>query len=175
MRILIAALAALVLLAGRPALAQAYAALGGDNGGVSAGPGLLLISGKNGAGSHQSVLVPTLDLSGLSHALAWQVFYSLGNGPTLIGGAADYIFAGSGDDCAACANSAWWFGAGPSVIHLEDIFANAAGVNKIGESIDEGLNLGGGWTSHSWDLEARAHYLFQDKMLIVQASVNKRF
>lgn len=169
-------LAALVLLGwSNSALASGYAALGGDAGGVSAGPGLLLISGKNSAGTQQNVIIPTLDLSGLSHTLAWQVFYSVGNGPTVIGGAADFILAGSGDNGPACPDHAWWFGGGPSVIHLEDIFANAAGVNTIGESINEGLNLGTGWTGRHWNFEGRAHYLFQDRMLIVQADVERRF
>jgi len=65
-------------------MASGYAALDDDAGGLHVGAGALLIHGKNAAGSQQSVTIPTINLGALTDAWAWQVFYSVGNGPTVI-------------------------------------------------------------------------------------------
>jgi hypothetical protein len=172
MRLMLVMACGLLVCLCQPARAQAYAALDTDSG-LSAGPGALLLHGKNAAGSQQNVVIATIDLAGIRRAWAWQVFYSYSSGPTVFGGSADYILAGA-DDCAD-GDETWWIGAGPSIIHLEDVFADAAGVNTIGESINEGFNIGAGWRKHDWSLEGRAHYLIQDKIVAVQANVNYRF
>jgi hypothetical protein len=163
------------MLGGQSALAAGYAALGPDSGGSwSAGVGGLFLSGSGPGGGHQTDVIPTVNISGLCEAWAWQVFYAFGSGANCIGGNADYILADNFDACATCpqGDGTWWFGAGATVMQLQDVFESAAG--KI-DNVDYGPNLGFGYAWNRWSLQLYAHYMVNDQVLAAQANVNYNF
>jgi hypothetical protein len=158
------------------AMASGYAALG-DNNDLAVGFGGLYLSGDNATGDNSSEFLPTVNISGIADTWAWQAFYAFGDPATAFGGSVDYILASNFDECAECPddnNGTWWFGIGPSAIHYESLFEDAAGAGGVGCSCFGG-NLGFGWIMDNWNLQLYAHYLIEEEVLGFQASANYKF
>jgi hypothetical protein len=172
------AFAALLLVAGILCTNSAwadYSALG-DGSDIAIGAGGIYLRGDDATGASQSEFLPTVNISGLADSWAWQAFYAFGDPATAFGGTVDYIVATNWGECAECPDDCgtWWFGVGPTVISYTDLFSDAAGANGM-DCTCYGANLGFGWMCDSWNFQLYAHYLVNEEVMGVQASVNYNF
>ncbi|MCH7472400.1 hypothetical protein IIA79_05555 [bacterium] len=171
-----AAVALVVLLWSTLAYAQSYAALADEEHGPYLGVGGLFFSQDSVDGNGDET-VTTVSLSGLSHYLAWQIFYGFGDGDAnAYGGSLDYIFAssfGNSDSFLNPSKEMWWFGVGPSIIAMQNLFLSGVesgeGISVGGTDTELGGNLGFGYMWHTWGMSVYAHYLFGPEMLVWQA------
>ena len=149
-----------------------YSALDDQNEfGPAVGLGGLILSGDDTAGGNQSDFVPTLNISGLSDWLAYQVYFGLDSDVDVWGFDLDYILADNFDECAPCAGAggSWWFGAGPSYIDYSNLF-NDSGSGISGSGI--GANLGFGYIWDQWSFNIYADYFFDESAFGLMGSIN---
>jgi hypothetical protein len=127
------------------------------------GVGGIIISGDNGAGDSDDTILPTVNLTGITEYLAWQVFYGFNSDTSVIGGNVDYIVANNFDECFTCPGQGmWWFGIGPSFIDATDLYFDE---NDPSAAIDDsyfGGNLGFGYMWEDWAINLYAH-IFEDQ------------
>lgn len=162
-KLLTAVVIATLVLWANLAWAEDYAGLG-DNPweGLQVGAGGIYFSGDDNAtpSNSGSEFVPTVNLAGLTDMLAWQVFYGFGSDSTVMGGNVDYIIANNFDECFTCPTmGTWWFGAGPSIVDVKDLYFDAADANAALDDTLIGGNLGFGYNYNEWSFNMYAHYL----------------
>jgi len=144
--------------------------------GVTAGAGGIYFSGDNGATPSESSteFVPTVNLAGLTDMLAWQVFYGFGTDTTVWGGNVDYIVASNFKKCFTCPGTGtWWFGVGPSLIDVNDLYADDAVPAAAVSDTLFGGNLGFGYNMGQWGFNMFAHLL--DGQMALQGSIVYNF
>lgn len=178
MRKLVGALAVTAaLMWGTTAFAGDYSAL--DDSGVfgpSVGLGAIVFSGDNGAGGSDTQFVPTINISGITDMIAWQVFYGSDSDTSTFGGSADYILASNFDECATCPeNGIYWFGAGLSLIDYSDLFFDGATATAAVSDTEFGVNVGGGYRWDEWGFDAYLHYLVDSGTIGFQAALLYNF
>lgn len=162
---------AITVLWASSAFAQ-YSALDDQNEyGPAIGIGGLMLSGDDSAGNGQNDFVPTLNISGVSDWLAYQVYFGLDSDVDIWGFDLDYIFANNFDECAPCAGAggSWWFGGGPSFIDYGGLFSgDEAGISGSGL----GANLGFGYIWDQWSFNLYTTYFFDESAYGLMGSIN---
>ncbi len=152
-----------------------YSALDDQNEyGPAVGFGGLILSGNDSAGNSQNDFVPTINLSGLSDWLAYQLYFGLDSDVDVWGIDMDYILADNFDECAPCAGEggSWWFGAGLSYMDYGDIFNdNGAGISGDGF----GPNLAFGYIWDEWSFNLYARYFMDEEALGLMGTINYSF
>ena len=144
--------------------------------GMTVGAGGIFFSGDDNAtpSSSQTEFVPTVNLAGLTDMLAWQVFYGFGTDTTVWGGNVDYIVASNFKKCFTCPGTGtWWFGVGPSLIDVNDLYTdNAVPAAAVSDTLFGG-NLGFGYNMGKWGFNMFAHLL--DGQMAVQGAIVYNF
>jgi hypothetical protein len=133
------------------------------------GIGGLMMSGDNALGAGDSEFIPTVNLSGVTDFVAYQVFYGMGSDSTVLGGSLDYILASNSKKLLACPTlGKWWFGAGVSAMDVNDLYAVTDGSAGVDETLLGG-NLGFGYTWDRWAFNIYAHMLTESQIGIQAA------
>lgn len=172
-RLAIAMMAGVVMLWATMAFAQDYAALDDSQTfGPYVGVGGLFIIGDDAANPPNSTteFLPTVNLTGLTDSLAYQVFYGFGQDSTVWGGNLDYIFADNFDKCFTCPDQGvWWFGVGPTYMSFSDVFTDEADTTAALSDNFLGANVGFGYIWDKWHLNLYAHWM--DSEIALQGMV----
>lgn len=153
-----------------------YSALGNDKNefGPWIGAGGMYITGDNGNGESDSEFVPTVNISGVCDYIAWQAFYGFGTDSTIWGGNVDYVLANNFDKCFTCPDiGTWWFGAGASLIDVNDLYTSDTDATAALSDTLFGGNVGFGYIWNDWSVNVYAHVF--DSQFAVQGSVNYKF
>jgi hypothetical protein len=153
------------------ASAQDYSAL--DEGayyGPYIGVGGLMMTGDNGLGDNDSEFIPTVNLSGVTDYLAYQLFYGFGSDSSVLGGSLDYVIANNFDECSTCPDMGmWWFGAGVTAMDVTDLYAGTDTNAGIDDTLFGG-NLGFGYMWDRWAFNIYAH-LMTESQIGLQAAI----
>jgi len=169
-KLVAATLVGVIMLWAGTAFAQSYSALGDmPEYGPWLGVGGVFVSGDNGSGSSESEVLPTINLAGVTDYLAWQAFYGFGSDSTAIGGSIDYIFANNFDECFTCPQGGtWWFGAGASIMDVDDLYFDANDATAALSDTFIGANLGLGYIWDRFAFDLFVHYFWEEEQLAVQ-------